>query len=122
MKISKKLNLVIPVEYDTGNVYAHSMPISSEVFETYFMILGKTFTTIYMEGFSYNTGPRFAALILKDIATKMGVWDDVKRGLVDEIYRRHYGQAAKCRCRRSGLRRAHPALEQAAHSRRVRHL
>jgi len=91
MKINKKLNLVIPVETDNGGtLYVHSTPISREVFDTYFLVLSKTFAAIHGEGLGMIAGPRVAALILKKISTDMGIWEGetgVQRGLVNEMHR-----------------------------------
>lgn len=92
MEISRKLNLVIPIEGDDGNIvaYVHSAPISREVFETYFLPVSKTFSAIYAEGLGSVAGPRVAAMMLKRIATDLGQWDGpagVERGLVAEIRR-----------------------------------
>ena len=90
MKIDKRLNLVTEVQTDEGTVFVHSMPISSEVFEKYFLVISKTFAAIIGEGLSFVSGPRVAALMLKKIATDLGVWDGkdgVNNGLMAEIRR-----------------------------------
>lgn len=91
MKIDRKLNLVIPLERDDGSViYAHSSPISREVFEAHFLVIAKTFNTIIAEGLSRISGPRISALTLKMIAEKMGIWEGqsgVKNGLINEMHR-----------------------------------
>ena len=46
MHIDRKLNLVIPVERDTGKVYVHSTPISREAFDRYFMVLATAYAEI----------------------------------------------------------------------------
>ena len=75
MKIDKKLNLVIPIETDDGTLYVHSMPIRREIFDTYFLVLSKTFAAIHGEGLGEIAGPRVAALILKKIAMDTGMWE-----------------------------------------------
>lgn len=90
MKINKKLNLVVPVETDTGFLYVHSMPITREVFEKYFLVISKAFTVIYNEGLTVTAGPRVAAMMLRTVAEKAGVWDGsdgVENGLMNEIRR-----------------------------------
>jgi len=90
MKIDKKLNLVIPIETDDGTLYVHSMPIRREIFDTYFLVLSKTFAAIHGEGLGEIAGPRVAALILKKIAMDTGMWEGemgVQRGLINEIHR-----------------------------------
>ena len=87
MKIDKHLNLVIPIQTDTGLVYIHSAPISRECFEQYFLVISKTFAAIHAEGLGSLAGPRIAYLMLKEIATQMGKWKDVEHGLINEITR-----------------------------------
>lgn len=90
MKIDRQLNLVIPVERETGTLYVHSMPIGREVFERYFLVISKTFASIYSEGLNVMAGPRVAALMLRQTAETMGVWlgeDGVEAGLMAEIRR-----------------------------------
>lgn len=95
-KIDKKLNLIIPVERDgKPQLYVHSAPIGSEVFDAYFAVLARTFTDMYALG--HMAGPRVADKVLRATAEKMGVWEDsyrdsqrimgAKNGLVAEIHR-----------------------------------
>jgi len=89
VNLNKKLNLVIPVERDGGLVYVHSMPISREVFERYFMTIAKTFGRIMVEGLA-RTSPRIAMLMLRKTAQDDGNWTGtggVELGLVSEIRR-----------------------------------
>lgn len=91
MRIDKRLNLVIPVYREDGSqLFVHSTPISSDLFETYWEPVGKAFSKIYSEGFSIVGGPRIAAKMLKKVSSEMGVWDGptgVKQGLVAEAHR-----------------------------------
>ncbi len=91
LTLNRRLNLVIPVETTPGvTVYVHSTPISAETFEAYFDVIAKTFTEIYAGGYNYVSGPRIAKLLLKKVATTMGVWDGprgVNAGLIGEIRR-----------------------------------
>ena len=90
MKIDRKLNISIPVEIGEVTYYVYSTPISREVFERYFMVISKTFAALYSEGLSVIAGPRVAAMLLKDMARRMGVWEGpegVEAGLMAEIYR-----------------------------------
>lgn len=90
MKINKRLNLVIPVETGDDVLYVHSMPISRDVFERYFKVIGRAFNEIYGGGYSFYAGPRVAAMIVRDIAQSMGLWEGergVERGLVGEVRR-----------------------------------
>ena len=70
MKINKRLNLVIPVETETGLVYVHSMPISEECFYAHFLLLSKTWAALIDEGL-LQLGPRVAILMLRKVATAM---------------------------------------------------
>lgn len=93
MRIDRKLNLVIPILDADGKktvAYVHSTPISSEVFDTYFLPIAKTFSAIYSEGLGIVAGPRIADKMLRKVSTDLGVWDGpagVQAGLVAEIHR-----------------------------------
>ncbi len=90
MKIDRKLNLVVPVDRHSGKLYVHSTPISSETFETYALVLAKTFSSIYSEGLGSIAGPRVAAIQLKRIALSIDEWEGpegVENGLLQEIIR-----------------------------------
>lgn len=68
MRIDQKQNLVFPVDTDQGTIYIHSTPISREVFEKHYLVLGKTFSRIMTEGLTIIQGPNMAGLLLRDIA------------------------------------------------------
>jgi hypothetical protein len=87
MKIDKNLNIVVPVEHDSGTVYVHAMPIGREVFETFHLVIAKTFAAIYAEGLGSLAAPKIAGMMLKTIATNLGQWEEVQAGLVAEIRR-----------------------------------
>jgi hypothetical protein len=90
MRINQKLNFLIPIDRDDGTLYVHCAPLHREVFERYFMVLSQTFTAIYGQGISLISGPRVAALLLRQIATANGEWDGpegVEAGLMGEIRR-----------------------------------
>jgi hypothetical protein len=90
VRINKKLNMVIPVERDEGKVYVHSVPISSEVFERYHLVIAQTFSAFHLHALGPIGAPRTAALILKDIAKNKGAWegeDGIEFGLMGEIRR-----------------------------------
>ena len=106
MNIDRKLNLVVPIygapktvkdpatgeEKVVDNVvaYVHAAPISPEVFDKYFMTIGKTFAAIYGGGLGLFAGPRLAGKLLKKIAVEAGEWEGeggVERGLIAEIRR-----------------------------------
>ena len=87
IKINRKLNLVMNVETQDGNVVVHSTPISRQVFEDNFLVISRAFTAVYTNGLGPVTGPRVAALLLKDEAKKLGVWERTQQSLMNEIYR-----------------------------------
>ncbi|MBZ8722347.1 hypothetical protein H5S92_28180 [Escherichia coli] len=90
MKISRNLNLIIPVRTEKGNGWIHATPISKEVFKEHFFILSKTFSAIFSEGLGVVAGPRIAFLMLERISRDSGIWDDdkgVRNTLVNEIIR-----------------------------------
>ena len=75
-KIDRKLNIVIPVDLDDGStVHVHSEPVNREIFETYFDIMSKTFTQVYMGGYGHVTGPRVAKLLLRKLAVQSNSWE-----------------------------------------------
>jgi hypothetical protein len=79
VRINDKLNLVIPVDTDSGTVYVHSTPLSREMFEEYFMLVSKTFAAIYRQGLEIVAGPRVAMLLLKQVARELGLLEGPKR-------------------------------------------
>lgn len=90
MRIDRKLNLVQPIETETGTIHLHSMPLSREVWENYFLILSKTYSQLFAQGLHTISGPAVAGLMLRHIATQDGVWEGdagVKNGLMPEIRR-----------------------------------
>lgn len=78
LKLDRKLNLVIPLDY--GNVafpytvWVHATPIGREVFEANHLVLARTFSKIFKLGLDAVSGPRVAALMLRETAEEMGVW------------------------------------------------
>lgn len=92
MRIDKKLNFVIPIVDDKDQAYAyvHSAPISTQVFDTYFLPLARTYASIFALGLGPVAGPRVADKLLKKTSMDIGVWegpDGVQAGLVSEIHR-----------------------------------
>lgn len=87
MRIDRHLNLVIPIERESGTVYVHSTPISTEVFETYFLEISKAFAAIMQQGLNVIAGPRIAYLMLKRVSEGLGTWGGVESGLMNEIRR-----------------------------------
>lgn len=71
MRIDRRLNLVIPVYHDDDKIYyVHSTPISREIFEQNYRVLGYAFNGIYARGLGI-AGPRMAALELKKAGKDM---------------------------------------------------
>jgi len=87
IKLNRKLNLVLSVDTDNGPIYLHSTPVSREVFEDNFLVISRAFTAVYTNGLGPVTGPRVAALLLKQEATNLGVWERTQQSLMAEIYR-----------------------------------
>jgi hypothetical protein len=75
------------VETGDGIVHVHSVPISREVFEDNFLPISRAFTAVYTNGLGPVTGPRVAALLLKQEAETLGVWPRTQQSLMAEIYR-----------------------------------
>lgn len=86
-KLNRKLNLVLSVETETGTVYLHSVPIGREVFEDNFLPISRAFTAVYTNSLGPVTGPRVAALLLKQEAQALGVWERTQQSLMAEIHR-----------------------------------
>jgi hypothetical protein len=86
-KLNRKLNLVMSVETGDGTVHIHSVPIGREVFEDNFLVISRAFTAVYTNGLGPVTGPRVAALLLKQEAETLGVWPKTQQSLMAEIYR-----------------------------------
>lgn len=90
MKIDRNLNLVIPIQTEaSGKVYVHSSPISRDIFEQFYMELGKVFTQCLAEGNEHMaiTAPQISYYSLKAISKSLGTWAEVEKGLVNEIIR-----------------------------------
>ncbi|HAM4766478.1 TPA: hypothetical protein IBW81_004437 [Escherichia coli] len=90
MKISRNLNLIIPVRTEKGNGWIHATPISKEVFKEHFFILSKTFSAIFSEGLGVVAGPRIAFLMLEWISRDSNAWEGdkgVRNTLVNEVIR-----------------------------------
>ena len=90
MRIDNRLNLVIPVEQNGSVLFVHSTPISPEAFDQHYLVIAKTFNTIYSESLGATSGPRIAAKMLRDIAKKDQIWDGplgVEAGVIKEIQR-----------------------------------
>jgi hypothetical protein len=98
LNADRNLSLVVPVERVDGTLlYVHSMPLSQEVFQRYFMVISKTFSQLYQENMALLGGPRVAAMMLRDVAQNTlrpdgsADWwsgkDGVENGLMNEVRR-----------------------------------
>lgn len=91
MKISRSLNLVIPIDRENdAQIYVHATPISLEVFEQHYMVIARAFTVIYTGGLGAAGGPAVARMVLRTVAEERGVWDGpagVQNTLLAEIRR-----------------------------------
>ena len=86
-KLNRKLNIVFSVDTEKGPIHIHSTPIGRTVFEDNFLPISRAFTAVYTNGLGPVTGPRVAALLLKQEAMTLGVWDRTQQSLMAEIYR-----------------------------------
>jgi hypothetical protein len=96
MRIDKDLNLILPIERDDGVIlFAHSTPINEDIFIAFHRPLSITYAQLSADGLVGNGGIRNADLVLKDVATRIGLWADdpkekrigVERGLLAEVRR-----------------------------------
>lgn len=91
MRLDRKLNIVATIDRDDGSrVFVHSTPVGRDVFEAYYAVFGKAFSDLYSNDLKWVSGPRVAALLIRDAAEKLGVWDTdggVRDNLMPEIYR-----------------------------------
>lgn len=85
--INKKLNLVLPVDTDSGRIWVHSVPISKEIFDSNYLLLTKTLAFLYANGVGPAFGPRIAKMALIDVAKEMDDETDISSNLLNEIYR-----------------------------------
>lgn len=108
-KIDRNLNLVIPILGDPITVkdsqsgedvirenivaWVHSTPVSSQIWDTYFLDISGAFVELYKRNLNWALGPRVAMKMLEKVAKEAGTWDDaegragVNSGLVGEIKR-----------------------------------
>lgn len=91
MRINERLNLVLTVDRADGSTaYVHATPIRREIFDLHFLVLTKTLTSMYAQGFGPGTCQRMAARMLREVAKGMGVWEGpsgVQATLMIEIRR-----------------------------------
>src|SRR5215469_15371938 len=92
MRFDRRLNLVIPVDTTAGEVQVFSTPIGRPTFERYYRVLARAWSVVATMG-GVASGPRVAAMELRQTAIDVGTWDDVgsdvgvQRGLLEEIRR-----------------------------------
>lgn len=96
MRIDRRLNLVIPIEREEGDIlFAHSAPVSAEVLEKYYRPIALTYARLVDDGLIRAGGALSAFFALREISQGLGLWEDdpresrigVERGLVGEIRR-----------------------------------
>jgi len=94
LKINKNLNLVVQIQTaDYGTVHIHSTAVSREIFEQFYLELGKVFSQCFESDNPSHvalSAPRLAYPALKSISTQSNTWDGpsgVKFGLINEIIR-----------------------------------
>lgn len=91
LRIDKKLNLVLTFDMEDGSkIHVYSIPISRDVFDTYFEELGEVFIKSFGEkGNAYLAlaAPQLAYAALKKASDARGTWEQVKAGLITEIVR-----------------------------------
>jgi hypothetical protein len=94
MRISKQLNLVVPLQTEGyGMVYIHSTPISRDTFELFYLELGRVFSQCFDSASDSHmaiSAPKLAYPALKKMAINNNNWEGnggVKFGLVNEIKR-----------------------------------
>jgi hypothetical protein len=110
LRIDKRLYLTIPIyegdesvfdattgETKPGKITAwvHSAPIAEELVDQHFMVLGRTYSTIFSQGLGLSAGPANAMRVLRHTADLMGVRHNnpktgavgVEEGLIAEMMR-----------------------------------
>ena len=92
MRIDRKLNLILPLEIESGAAYAHSAPLHEAVFDRYFLTITKTYAAMTVLGGAWllTSGAQVAARMLKRVAEDDKAWDGpqgVALGLMAEIRR-----------------------------------
>ena len=87
MKIDKSLNIVFPVQRDSGQVWVHSTPLSREAFSHHFMLISKTFTAMLDHGLATAAAPRVAMLMLEKVALELPEGADSAVAFTNELRR-----------------------------------
>lgn len=90
MRISRQLNIVVPIARDGVAIYVHAAPISRETFEAYYRPIARAYAAMFAEKFTIYSAPRIAKLLVRDSAQELGMWEGpngVEQGLFPEIRR-----------------------------------
>ena len=88
MRLDQRLNLVVPIERQDGaTLFVHSTPVSRQVFEAHYRVIGRAHAQIKADMESLRSGPRVAALALRDAAKRFDLADATEHGLLAEIRR-----------------------------------
>ncbi len=77
MAIDRKLNFLVPVETEAGDLLVRSQPFSAQFFKRNFLVISKTFGRLHAEGLGFTTAPRIAAFMLAQVEREMaGLGED----------------------------------------------
>lgn len=91
MQINTALNLVLPIRRDAAGkptLYAYHTPISREVFEANWRIIGAAYATVFDDPrYAGSAAVRVATLALKDAAKDEGIGLDLAGPLLADIKR-----------------------------------
>lgn len=90
--IDRRLNIVVPLDGPDGApiAYVHAQPVSLHTFEAHSAVIAAAYTAIFAGRVGGLSGPRVAAMALKEEAQAVGKWDGphgVERTLFAEIRR-----------------------------------
>ena len=88
MRLDQRLNLVVPIERQDGaTIFVHATPVSRHVFEAHYRVIGRAHAQIKADMESLRSGPRVAALALRDAAKRFDLTEATEHGLLAEIRR-----------------------------------
>ncbi len=71
MALDRKLNFLIPVDTDKGELTVRSAPVSAAFFRQNFLAISKTFARLHGEGLGITTAPRIAAMMLENVEREL---------------------------------------------------
>lgn len=87
-KINRALNLVVEADSDEhGHLYLHSTPIAREIGDRFFRVIGSAYSQLWADELGFRAGPRYAYLMLKDVAEEKGQWAQIQKEIVNEVVR-----------------------------------